>query len=402
MRGRLAWRVGAALGLWCVTSSALACDRPAGPGGRGPRVVWRADGAGGPVEPAFDSTTVYFGGFDHELVAVDRATGQLRWRRGTGVGSPVTEGDNVVLAGELAFLPDVDLYAFDRRTGELRWIFSPTGAQTGRWGVATDGRWVYTGSPEGLIYAVVPTPTVPASGSVTAWTARQPLPAALDPNADPVAAAFNPVVDGGVLYVGGKRFGNPSTGGLAAFDAATGRLLWHAEFAPEHPGQSSGCFGGVGLAPGVVIAAAEDGRVYALDRATGAVQWVAPRVHPLPSESSAGSYDDTRPVRVVGGVAVVGSTTGVVVGLDAATGRERWRTSSGGGSVIDRLTTDGELAFVGALGGNLLAIDARTGAIRWQTGIVPGEGGEFWPMPAVDGDRLYVAGKRGFYALLKQ
>jgi outer membrane protein assembly factor BamB len=48
---------------------------------------------------------------------------------------------------------------------------------------------------------------------------------------------------------------------------------------------------------------------------------------------------------------------------------------------------------------DLVAFDARSGGVLWQSGLVAGVGGEYWPKPAIDGDRLYVGGVHGFYAL---
>jgi hypothetical protein len=48
----------------------------------------------------------------------------------------------------------------------------------------------------------------------------------------------------------------------------------------------------------------------------------------------------------------------------------------------------------------LAAFDITTGALKWLAGDNPG-GGEFYPSPSPDGDRLYVSGLKGFYALRK-
>ena len=69
------------------------------------RVIWQLSGSSATVAPAYDQTVVYFGGYSHEMVAVDKSTGQRRWRSGTGVVSagafPFSLGFNIVLGCNL-------------------------------------------------------------------------------------------------------------------------------------------------------------------------------------------------------------------------------------------------------------------------------------------------------------
>lgn len=53
------------------------------------RVIWRVEGRGVNKVPSADATTVYFGTVDHELLAIDKLNGSVRWRRSTGDTSPV-------------------------------------------------------------------------------------------------------------------------------------------------------------------------------------------------------------------------------------------------------------------------------------------------------------------------
>lgn len=351
----------------------------------GGRVVWRVAGSSATVAPAYNQTTVYFGGYSHEVVAVDKATGQLRWRAPTGVTGglfPFTLGFNVVLASGSAVIGDQDVFAFDATTGAQRWTFRPAdGAQPGMGRLSTDGMTIFAGSPEGELFAI------DAQSGNLRWSARVP---------GDSASAYDPLLGRGVVYVQVKRFTNPATGALVAYDAATGATRWVHEFLPETAGQYAGCVGDAALYRGTVITSIEDGRVFALDTATGATVWAASRIHQLPP---AGGWNDLRRVAVAGDNVVAGSSTGTVVGYDAATGSERWRASPVGEiSVLSVPATDDSSAYVN-FAADLVALDARNGSVRWATGLVPGSGGEYWPTPAIDGDRLYVGGVHGFYAL---
>jgi outer membrane protein assembly factor BamB len=97
---------------------------------------------------------------------------------------------------------------------------------------------------------------------------------------------------------------------------------------------------------------------------------------------------------------VVGSSTGTIVGLDAATGTERWRVTPvrDVSADLSPAATDDSTAYTN-FAADLVAFNVRNGAVLWQSGLLPGVGGEYWPKPAIDGDRLYVGGVHGFYAL---
>jgi outer membrane protein assembly factor BamB len=347
-----------------------------------PPMRWQVPGVGWPVTPSVDGTRVYFGSKAHEVVAVDKASGQVAWRRATDVVGLYTIGYNTTVAGSVVALSDLDVYAFDRATGARRWVYSPAdGDEPGRGRLASDGARIYAGTLRGRVVAL------------DAESGRELWVQLADTSAE--TSAFDPAVGGEMVFTGFKRFApNPPTGGVIAVDRTTGTVLWKREFLAEAPGQGSGCTGDLALSADMLFASAEDGRVYALDRATGAVRWTAPRVHALPPE---GPYNDHRPVVLASGILVVGSTNGTIVGLDAATGAQRWRAFNDG-SVSNEITSDGVSAFVVHGGGELVAYDVETGRVRWRTGSTPGVGGDYWPAPRPDGGSLYAPGKHGFSA----
>jgi outer membrane protein assembly factor BamB len=90
---------------------------------------------------------------------------------------------------------------------------------------------------------------------------------------------------------------------------------------------------------------------------------------------------------------VVHTIDGKLVGLEAATGQERWRfdreipvlTLRGSGSPI----IEGTVAYCGLAGGKLVAIDIRTGAPLWDVSItVPRGRSELERLADIDGDPL--------------
>jgi outer membrane protein assembly factor BamB len=138
----------------------------------------------------------------------------------------------------------------------------------------------------------------------------------------------------------------------------------------------------------LVIAASDDGRIYGIERATGEVRWVAPRVHPVPP------YNDTRHLAVSGDKVIATSNHVIIAGLDALTGRELWKRSFTGGSPWWP-SADGEALYVGI--GPLLSLKVGDGATRWEFRLTPRT--DSWIGFAVDGDRLYATELNGFYAL---
>jgi outer membrane protein assembly factor BamB len=117
-----------------------------------------------------------------------------------------------------------------------------------------------------------------------------------------------------------------------------------------------------------------DGQVIARDAATGAPRWAAK----VTNDAVEGANLVARAGVVV--APLILST----VGLDAATGRERWRylappdTALGsaglpGQVVLTRIDADEETVYIPAWGASVSAVDLRTGAVRWvwQPGRAP-------------------------------
>ena len=359
-------------------SAALAgadCRAPSEPDA-GQRVIWKAAGDSR-AAPAVTGSLVYFLTLNHTVVALDAGTGSQRWQATAGSGSGPPAGRNVIVAGANVIAPDNGVYAFDRTNGVPRWVFLPTsGDMPGRFHISTDGTRVYTGSPAGFAYALDP-----ATGSAI-WTTEL----ASDNN----SVVYSPVVDRGLVVVTLRHFTNPTTGGVVALEAATGAVRWRRAFPTTGPGRGSGSYGRAGFWHELVIAPADDGTIYAMDRNDGTIVWVSPR----PSDE--GGFDDQRPVMVVGDMVVVGSDRPVITGLDASTGAERWRLASSAGSVSYEMGTDGSRAYIVDAGLYLSAIDPMVGRVLWNIGS---QAGDFSPYPIIDGDRVYVGGLGGLYAL---
>lgn len=236
-----------------------------------------------------------------------------------------------------------------------------------------------------------------------------------------------PVVVDGVMYV------THAWSKVSAWDAATGKSLW--KFDPKVPGERAvhACCDvvnrGVAVWGDKVFVGALDGRLIALDKATGKELW------------STQTFDADKPYTITGAPRVVkdmvligngGAEFGVrgyVTAYDADTGKERWRfytapnptkakdgaasddifaskgnatwsdkgewqTSGGGGTVWDAIVYDKDLdqVYLGVGNGNpwnhgtrsngegdnwflssIVAVDATTGAYKWHYQETPAE-----------------------------
>lgn len=105
------------------------------------------------ASPALGETTLFYGTFDNEVLAVEAATGALRWRyrhpdrRFPFYASAALAGDRVVAAGR-----DKLVHALDRRTGEAAWTFRARARFDASPAVA--GGFVYAGNADGRLYVL--------------------------------------------------------------------------------------------------------------------------------------------------------------------------------------------------------------------------------------------------------
>ena len=343
--------------------------------------IWHVAGEGR-GRPAADWSTAFFLSKRHEVLALHAQSGQVRWRASTGESGDSTNGSGVVLAGDVVAAGDYNIVAFDRATGELRWRFEPDdGYGPGIYlGEATETA-MFAGSPAGRLYAI------DARAGSARWTAVV--------KDDGRTTVFQPIADDTAVFAAYTSFTAPNTGGVVALDRATGGERWRAAFPPASERlTATNAAGGPLLFDDVVIATRGDGVIHAFDRADGTIRWVLPGVN-LPGRPT---VDDFRPLARSGRLLVAGSLTGVVDAYDLNMHEKKWRYSGEmNGSIAFSLGADERSVYVPYVGGRLVALNVADGTERWRTGNF--KAGFVWP-PASGGDRIYVAGSgAGFFAL---
>jgi outer membrane protein assembly factor BamB len=256
--------------------------------------------------------------------------------------------------------------------------------------------------------------------------------------------ACTPAVAGGTVYF------TSSAGSLAALDAATGAPKWVCAIEAERRFEARGLHGyppasqtmpdawdvftsSPAVSDGLVFFGAGDGCIYAVDAATGVLQWsfrTGNVVHASPAVANGtvfvGSWDsrvyalDARSgavkwtfqagldpathnqegfqssCAVADGVVYVGCRDAHVYALDAATGRRLWDYSTGKSWVIGTPAVRDGVVYAGTSDSSrFFALDAKTGRLLFNADTKA----YVFSSAALCGPRAYVGSHNGvFYA----
>jgi len=199
--------------------------------------------------PAVAAGKVFFGSGDGNVYAVDAETGLLQWKYGTGDvvhASPAVAG-NTVYVGSW----DSYLYAIDADTGEKKWSFksgedpamhNQVGFQSSP--AVVDGT-VYVGCRDAHVYAI------------DAATGRKKW----DYPTSKSWVIGTPAVRDGTVYVG-----TSDSARFMALDAKSGRLRFNFD-------AKAYVFSSAAIAGDFVYVGNHNGKLYALDVATGKAAW---------------------------------------------------------------------------------------------------------------------------------
>lgn len=290
--------------------------------------------------PALVGDTLYIGSGDHNLYAINAATGAQKWvfKTGSGVASSPAVANRTVY-----FLSyDSNFYAVDAAAGTLKWKF--------------------------------------ATGGERRFAAKHIHGA--QPAAETMPDPFDVYLSSPVLWQSSVYFGS-SDGNIYSLDAATGKLNW--KFQTGDVVHASPV-----LADGILYIGSWDSYFYALNASTGKEKWrfktgEDPDIHnQVGIQSSA---------VVSHGIVYFGCRDSNLYALDATTGEKKWAYNNKGSWVIaSPLVSDGKLFFATSDSGMFRALDAKTGkdlfAIKFSG----------WPTfssPAIAKGMLYVGSHSG-------
>lgn len=325
-------------------------------------IVWRFD-AGGEVRssPVIGSDgTIYIGGGNRNLYALNGTTGTQKWAYEGPSPFRVTAAlaaDGTLYTGSVSG----SLVGLDSATGAVRME-----AQDRFIGVhshislGTQGTVYYSDTISGKIHAV--NPTTGADIWSVEFNGAGHSAAALSSDGTLYVGTVSPIDQTGAL-VGDHK--------LHALDALTGVQKW--EFEPASSIYAAPTIGN----DGTVYMASVDKKVYALDSVTGAKKW----------EFTANSLIENAVALGSNGWLYVGAYERRLYALDTQTGTQQWAFDTSGhivsSPVLDR---EGNL-YLGTDDGRFYALNAQTGAVKWTLDL----GGRVVGSAAIGADgTLYI------------
>lgn len=273
--------------------------------------------------PGAGEGLVVVGSLEGDVIALDAATGTEKWKAKVGnevLAAPAIGGGTVYVHSN-----DGRVTAFDAATGERRWFYSvevPVLTVRGTGPVTVGPGIVFVGNDNGNLTALSAT-----DGGVL-WSSPVAEPdgrSELERMAD---------VDGAVVIDNTMLYATSYKNHTIAIDGPSGQIVWDRE---------NGGPRGLGLSNSAVVVTDPVGKVWALDKNSGASLW----------QQDGLAHRNTSAPAVQGDYAVVGDLEGVVHWLRLNDGAFAARAEIGGpitgqpvvsDGVVVVQTTEGQLA----------------------------------------------------------
>jgi len=164
----------------------------------------------------------------------------------------------------------------------------------------------------------------------------------------------SPTVRDGTIYIGS------TDGEVYALAVVDGAVRWHANAGA--PVSAT-----IATTRTLAIVQADDGTVLALSLRDGARRWIRHGGPPLPLAwgHENGDYFTSSPLVLTEENVIVAGRDGLLVSLDAGTGKERWHYAAGAQLWSSPASADG-IVVVGDQRGRVHAVAASTGAPKWR------------------------------------
>ncbi len=282
----------------------------------GSRQKWVTPALPQPIvsSPALSGDTLYIGGTDGRLYALNAETGSIRWQK--EVGGFITSSPAIGADGSLYFgAGDRKLHALSPVNGDERWAFlidSPEGVIESSPAIGPDGT-IYVGAYDRNLYAVRPdgterwrfqtggqifsSPAVGADGTIYVGSDDQRM-YAISPEGQkkwdyltngPIQSSPALGADGTIFFASDVTFYALRPDGTEAWKNPYGSTT-----------QSTAAV----RADGTIIFGADDGKVRALNPADGSAKWT------FDTKTGVGNYIESSPVIAPDGSIYVGSLDG--------------------------------------------------------------------------------------------
>ena len=234
---------------------------------------------------------------------------------------------------------------------------------------------MYVGDYGGWLYAFVPEDV-----NLDAATENDEPKVAVSDLGEPVIGGQVLDEESGLLYVtaGEELFAVDSERLKASLAAGGGEIEPEAGFRFKAGGE---LWGAPAVQDGIVYLSSLDGKLYALDGATGAVNW----------SFDGGKGLTTTPV-FAGGLILVGGFDSRLFGVNAADGTLAWDLAVSNW-IFATPVVDGTTAYFGDFDGVIHAVNVETGAEEWALAL---DRGKIRGAAAVSGDYLVVGTDTGW------
>ena len=234
---------------------------------------------------------------------------------------------------------------------------------------------VYTGDYGGWLYAFDP-----ASVNLDAATDDDEPDVAIADLGDAVIGGVALDEDAGILYVtaGDGLFAVSTTRLKASLAAGGGEIDPEPTFRFKADGE---LWAAPAIEDGVVYVTSLDGKLYALDGATGSVRW----------SFDAGKGLTTEPV-IEGDLLLVGGFDATLFAVDKSSGELAWEHVVSNW-ILATPVVDGATAYFGDFDGVLHAVDVQSGTDEWSLAL---NRGKVRGSAAVSGDFVVVATDEGW------
>lgn len=305
---------------------------------------------------------------------------KVKWKFHAGgpvTSSPAVAGDTLYVGSN-----DGNLYALNLATGAMKWKFK-TGSRVASSPAVADGM-LYVASYDGNFYAVDA-----ASGQLK-WKfqtggerrfAAKHIHGSL-PAAETMPDPFDFYLSSPTVWKGAVYFGS-GDGNVYALDAASGKLNW--KFQTGNVVHASPA-----IADGTLFIGSWDSYFYALDAATGKEKW---RFKTGEDEDIHNQVGIQSSAAVADGVVYFGCRDSNFYAVDAVTGKEKWKFNNKGSWVIGSpAVREGKVYFATSDSSLFYALDAKSGTKIFSLQF------KGWPMfssPALAGNMLYIGSHEG-------
>jgi serine/threonine protein kinase len=269
--------------------------------------------------PALQESIVYVGSYDHNLYALEAATGKFIWKYPTDAGivsKPVVYENNVFFGSE-----DHRLHVVLVRNGKVNWTYFTNGPVRSSPHIA-EGH-IFIGSDDGFLHAV---------NTITgrrAWQVEAGAPIRSTPWAGHESVYFG-TEDGELFCV-----------------LFNGVIKWR--FKARRAITSSPVF-----AQGLVYVGSMDATLYAIDAKTGWVTW---RFRLGKASISTPCFMENR--------IFTGAADGIIYCVEANTAKEVWRFATQHQVTGSPLVYKDSL-YCGSVDGYLYCLEHSTGRLRWK------------------------------------